>query len=155
MFFHGFRTTRCTLHRQLCKWLIQIAFINVSAKTSSGSPAVHSGLFTKLQKQHTIEDNNWELVPPDGGWGWLVLAGSMLVNVLVPGTVKSFGVLFIEFLEAFDASPSAALWIPAICYFLYSSLGEFSKFTVLYKTYMNEWEWNREFYIWLKKLTKV
>lgn len=63
-------------------------------------------------------------MPPDGGWGWLVLAGSMLVNVLVPGTVKSFGVLFVEFLEAFEASPSAALWIPAICYFLYSSLGE-------------------------------
>lgn len=41
------------------------------------------------------------------------------------GTVKSFGVLFMEFLEAFDASPSTALWIPALCYFLYSSLGEF------------------------------
>lgn len=85
----------------------------------------------------------------DGGFGWLVLAGSMLVNLLVPGvyrvirgdvekfrqhffnkfdllflgTVKSFGVLFMEFLEAFDASPSSALWIPALCYFLYSSLG--------------------------------
>lgn len=48
----------------------------------------------------------------------------MLVNLLVPGTVKSFGVLFVEFLEAFDASPSTALWIPALCYFLYSSLGK-------------------------------
>lgn len=48
----------------------------------------------------------------------------MLVNVLVPGTVKSFGVLFMEFLEALpDATPSAASWIPALCYFLYSSLG--------------------------------
>lgn len=48
----------------------------------------------------------------------------MLVNILVPGTVKSFGVLFMEFLEAFDdATPSSALWIPALCYFLYSSLG--------------------------------
>lgn len=61
-----------------------------------------------------------------GGWGWLILAGSMLVNLLVPGTVKSFGVLFMEFLEAFDASPSTALWIPALCYFLYSSLGPLS-----------------------------
>lgn len=57
------------------------------------------------------------------GWGWLILAGSMLVNLLVPGTVKSFGVLFMEFLEAFNAAPSTALWIPALCYFLYSSLG--------------------------------
>ncbi|XP_031620585.1 monocarboxylate transporter 13-like isoform X2 [Contarinia nasturtii] len=69
---------------------------------------------------------NEELIPPDGGYGWLVLAGSMLVNLLVPGTVKSFGVLFMEFLEAFEASPSSALWIPALCYFLYSSLGPLS-----------------------------
>lgn len=68
--------------------------------------------------------NGWKLVPPDGGWGWLVLFGSTLVNVLVPGTVKSFGVLFVEFLEVFDASSVAAAWIPALCYFLYSSLGK-------------------------------
>ncbi|XP_035898802.1 uncharacterized protein LOC118506152 [Anopheles stephensi] len=73
----------------------------------------------------TTEDD-YELVPPDGGWGWLVLAGSMLVNILVPGTIKSFGVLFVEFLEAFQASPSTAAWIPALCYFLYSSLGPLS-----------------------------
>lgn len=72
------------------------------------------------------DEDEWEMVPPDGGWGWLILAGSMLVNILVPGTVKSFGVLFVEFLEAFDASPVAAAWIPALCYFLYSSLGPLS-----------------------------
>ncbi|XP_058057632.1 uncharacterized protein LOC131208768 [Anopheles bellator] len=72
------------------------------------------------------DDGEYELVPPDGGWGWLVLAGSMLVNILVPGTIKSFGVLFVEFLEAFQATPSAAAWIPALCYFLYSSLGPLS-----------------------------
>ncbi|XP_071444796.1 uncharacterized protein [Hetaerina americana] len=69
-----------------------------------------------------VEDE-WEWVCPDGGWGWLVLAGSMLVNALVPGMVKSFGVLFLEFLRVFHASPLAASWIPALCYFLYSSLG--------------------------------
>ncbi|KAG8227964.1 hypothetical protein J437_LFUL007515, partial [Ladona fulva] len=51
------------------------------------------------------------------------MAGSMLVNALVPGMVKSFGVLFLEFLRVFHASPLAASWIPALCYFLYSSLG--------------------------------
>ncbi|XP_015514674.2 monocarboxylate transporter 13 isoform X1 [Neodiprion lecontei] len=68
-----------------------------------------------------------ELVPPDGGWGWLVLLASVTVNVLIPGTIKSFGVLFVEFLEVFnDSSPAAAAWIPALCYFLYSSLGPLS-----------------------------
>lgn len=64
------------------------------------------------------------LVPPDGGWGWLVLLASVMVNLLIPGTIKSFGVLFVEFLDVFDASPAAAAWIPSLCYFLYSSLGK-------------------------------
>ncbi|XP_055695765.1 monocarboxylate transporter 13 isoform X1 [Lutzomyia longipalpis] len=76
--------------------------------------------------ESAMESTDYELVPPDGGWGWLVLAGSMLVNILIPGTIKSFGVLFVEFLETFNASPATAAWIPALCYFLYSSLGPIS-----------------------------
>lgn len=76
-------------------------------------------------KKRVMQDDNeeTELVPPDGGWGWLILFGSMLVNILVPGTVKSFGVLFVDFLEVYEATPAEAAWIPALCYFLYSSLG--------------------------------
>ncbi|XP_073981886.1 solute carrier family 16 member hermes isoform X2 [Rhodnius prolixus] len=65
----------------------------------------------------------WVKVPPDGGWGWLVLGGTLLINMLIPGTIKSFGVLFVEFLEVFETTPVAASWIPALCYFLYCSIG--------------------------------
>ena len=69
----------------------------------------------------------YELVPPDGGYAWLVLFGAMLVNILIPGgAIKSFGILFVEFLENMDSTPTAASWIPALCYFLYSSLGPLS-----------------------------
>lgn len=69
----------------------------------------------------------YELVPPDGGYAWLVLFGAMLVNILIPGgAIKSFGILFVEFLDSMKASPTAASWIPALCYFLYSSLGPLS-----------------------------
>ncbi|XP_063992647.1 monocarboxylate transporter 13-like [Diachasmimorpha longicaudata] len=67
-----------------------------------------------------------KLVPPDGGWGWVVLISALSVNFLIPGTVKSFGVLFVEFLQVFKASPTSASWMPALCYFLYSSLGPLS-----------------------------
>ncbi|XP_043267562.1 monocarboxylate transporter 13-like [Venturia canescens] len=67
-----------------------------------------------------------KLVPPDGGWGWIILFSALVVNFLIPGTVKSFGVLFPEFLQVFKASPTAASWMPALCYFLYSSLGPLS-----------------------------
>lgn len=85
-------------------------------------------MFVFAEKDVKVEE---QLVPPDGGWGWLVLLASVMVNFLIPGTVKSFGVLFVEFLEVFDASPAAAAWIPALCYFLYSSLGKDSDFLAL------------------------
>lgn len=68
-----------------------------------------------------------ELVPPDGGWGWLVLIAAVMVNVLIPGMIKSFGVLFVVFMNEFKASPPTAAMIPALCYFLYSSLGKTKK----------------------------
>ncbi|CAG5075336.1 Similar to Slc16a12: Monocarboxylate transporter 12 (Rattus norvegicus), partial [Cotesia congregata] len=67
-----------------------------------------------------------EWIPPDGGWGWLVLLAAVMVNVLIPGTIKSFGVLFVEFLSVFESGSAMAAWIPALCYFLYSSLGPLS-----------------------------
>ena len=73
-----------------------------------------------------VPEKKYIMVVPDGGWGWLVLFGAMLVNILIPGgAIKSFGILFVEFIEAMPGTtPTQASWIPAICYFLYSSLGE-------------------------------
>lgn len=70
------------------------------------------------------DSSEYDLVPPDGGWGWLILFGSCLTNILIPGTIKSFGVLFVEFVEAYKTTPTKASWIPSLCYFLYSSLGK-------------------------------
>lgn len=87
--------------------------------------------------ENQLNNSNYELVPPDGGWGWCVLFGAMLVNILIPGTIKSFGVLFVEFMEVFHVSAAAASWIPALCYFLYSSLGPVSSIlseTLSYRT---------------------
>lgn len=89
-------------------------------------PGKKKGLVICEKNNEKKEMQEWDKVPPDGGWGWLVLLGSTMVNVLVPGTVKSFGVLFVVFVEVFEASPATASWIPALCYFLYSSLGPVS-----------------------------
>ncbi|XP_048479816.1 monocarboxylate transporter 9 isoform X2 [Plutella xylostella] len=71
-------------------------------------------------------ERDWEMVPPDGRWGWCILVGATLVNILIPGTIKSFGVLLVEFNDVFESSASASSGIVALCYFLYSSLGPLS-----------------------------
>uniref|UniRef100_A0A182NCS7 Major facilitator superfamily (MFS) profile domain-containing protein n=1 Tax=Anopheles dirus TaxID=7168 RepID=A0A182NCS7_9DIPT len=109
----------------ICRSISNATMQPANAKTGGLPPSDGRLRHPEDLEDGTTEDD-YELVPPDGGWGWLVLAGSMLVNILVPGTIKSFGVLFVEFLEAFQASPSSAAWIPALCYFLYSSLGPLS-----------------------------
>lgn len=55
----------------------------------------------------------------------LLIPGATLVNILIPGTIKSFGVLLVEFNEVFNTTASTSNGIVALCYFLYSSLGEY------------------------------
>lgn len=53
-------------------------------------------------------------VPPDGGWGWMVVLGSFIIHVMADGITYSFGLLFDEIVEAFGESRFFAAWIPAI-----------------------------------------
>lgn len=63
--------------------------------------------------------------PPDGGYGWAVVVGAFLVQFWVSGLVKSYGVMFVEVMEAFtDTSTAVAAWIPAILSTLCLALGE-------------------------------
>ncbi|XP_008206529.1 uncharacterized protein LOC100123026 isoform X4 [Nasonia vitripennis] len=89
--------------------------INGSAKKAAGP-----------KKRAQPIDPDCEMVPPDGGWGWFVLVAAVMVNVLIPGGIKSFSVFYKAFQDQFESSLSAASWIPALCYFLYSSLGPLS-----------------------------
>ncbi|CAH0602484.1 unnamed protein product [Chrysodeixis includens] len=91
-------------------------------KLPEDSGAVGGGRFTI----GPAPERDWEMVPPDGKWGWCVLVGATLVNILIPGTIKSFGVLLVEFNDVFQSSASASSGIVALCYFLYSSLGPLS-----------------------------
>lgn len=68
---------------------------------------------------------NVNLVPLDGGYGWIVVGGAFFVQFWVAGLVKSYGVLYVEVMETFrDSSAAVASWIPAILSCLCLALGK-------------------------------
>ncbi|XP_077998163.1 monocarboxylate transporter 12-like [Glandiceps talaboti] len=64
--------------------------------------------------------------PPDGGWGWVIVMATFITFALTAGSMYSFGVLYVAFLDAFGESKSKTAWVGSIFTFLFaltSSLG--------------------------------
>lgn len=51
---------------------------------------------------------------PDGGWGWVVVAASFMVNLIADGVTFSFGVIYVEFLNYFGEGKSKTAWIGSL-----------------------------------------
>ncbi|XP_065338145.1 monocarboxylate transporter 12-like isoform X2 [Cloeon dipterum] len=52
--------------------------------------------------------------PPDGGWGWVVVFAAFMVNLIADGITFSFGIIYVEFLEKFEAGKGATMWIGSL-----------------------------------------
>lgn len=55
-----------------------------------------------------------EARPPDGGWGWVIVAASFMVNLIADGVTFSFGVIYVEFLKYFGEGKSKTAWIGSL-----------------------------------------
>ncbi|XP_071438568.1 monocarboxylate transporter 12-like [Hetaerina americana] len=53
-------------------------------------------------------------VPPDGGWGWVVVFASFCVNLIADGITFSFGVIYVELLQYFGEGKSKTAWIGSL-----------------------------------------
>ncbi|KAJ8972063.1 hypothetical protein NQ317_010932 [Molorchus minor] len=55
-----------------------------------------------------------EARPPDGGWGWMVVLASFVVNLIADGITFSFGVIFVEFLKYFGENRGTTAWVGGV-----------------------------------------
>lgn len=62
--------------------------------------------------------------PPDGGWGWVIVATSFLCNAIVDGIAYSFSPFLDTISLQFDAPKGKVAWIPSLLAGVYLSAGE-------------------------------
>lgn len=62
------------------------------------------------------------VVPPDGGWGWMVVLGSWTINLVVFGFFRAGGIVLLACVAHFGNSRSVVAWIPVLtvglCFFM-------------------------------------
>lgn len=75
---------------------------SVSSSSSTSSSSVSGGRVSSLP------------VPPDGGWGWVVVFASFMINFIADGVSLSFGILFVDFVDYFDSSKAKTSWVGSI-----------------------------------------
>lgn len=54
------------------------------------------------------------IVPPDGGWGWVIVAASFMCNLVVDGIIFSFGVFLVEIAESLQVSKAQVSLVGAL-----------------------------------------
>lgn len=72
------------------------------------------------------EEATKPIVPPDGGFGWVVVVASFFVHAIVLGNLYSFGVFYPVYIEAFNESQGAVAWVGSIGAGLMVGLGVFT-----------------------------
>ncbi|XP_029662202.1 monocarboxylate transporter 11 isoform X5 [Formica exsecta] len=73
--------------------------------------------------QQTIEVEM--VVPPDGGWGWVIVAASFMCNFFVDGIIFSFGVFLNEIADAFSISKARVALVGSLQTGFYLMVGPF------------------------------
>ena len=85
---------------------------------------VNSMSCADFEENMKLEEEDLDLpVPPDGGWGWVVVLASLMVNIIVDGVCFSFGIIYPELLAEFGESSSKTLWIGSLIPGMYLGTG--------------------------------
>lgn len=67
------------------------------------------------------------VVPPDGGWGWVIVAASFMCNLFVDGIIFSFGVFLNDISDAFAVSKARVALVGSLQSGFYLMAGQWQK----------------------------
>jgi len=81
---------------------------------------------TMPDDDRTDTDNEFEVLAlrSDGGWGWVVTIASFFSNMIVDGVCYTFGLLYAELLEEFQAGRSKTALVGSLLVGTYLMIGQ-------------------------------
>lgn len=80
------------------------------------------------------DDGPVHVIPPDGGWGWVVMMASFFCNIIVDGIIFSFGLVVTNLAESFEVPVSTVSWVASLLAGFYLLAGKGALYTILLKT---------------------
>uniref|UniRef100_A0A182VRL4 Major facilitator superfamily (MFS) profile domain-containing protein n=1 Tax=Anopheles minimus TaxID=112268 RepID=A0A182VRL4_9DIPT len=86
------------------------SILSRGSATSSSS----SGSSSSSSNENSSLGAYAEARPPDGGWGWVVVFASFMVNLIADGVTFSFGVMYIELLAYFGEGKGKTAWVGSL-----------------------------------------
>lgn len=81
---------------------------------SNGSLAGVAAATSSVDASDTDSTDDFDITPPDGGWGWVVVFAAFLTNMIADGVTFSFGVLYVDFLKYFGESKGKTAWVGSL-----------------------------------------
>lgn len=81
---------------------------------------------TTTPSEDVSEDDIQVVVPPDGGWGWVVVFASFMCNVVVDGIIFSYCMFLSEIADEFGVTKSQAALVGSMMSGFYLFVGPFA-----------------------------
>lgn len=67
-----------------------------------------------IESSEQCSSSKTKFQAPDGGWGWVIVFASFMINMISDGIPCSFGVIFVDLNDHFKAGKSKTSWVGSI-----------------------------------------
>jgi hypothetical protein len=82
-----------------CSYFSNVSSVSLASKITNGTESSDTS-----SSSSSSSTASFSHVAPDGGWGWVIVFASFLVNMIADGVTFSVGVMFVDFQKEFEHS---------------------------------------------------